>query len=76
MTDKPTLILIKSSPFWLVMGILFSSSVSLPVITLIQFIPKESQYIVLRSQIFSITNLTLIVFYFFIIKSYFWFGIM
>ncbi|MEO6540632.1 MAG: hypothetical protein ABIN74_06575 [Ferruginibacter sp.] len=70
MKNEPTLILVKSSTFWIVIGIFFSSSIGVPVITLVQFIPKNPEYVNLRSQIFSIFNVSLIVLYLFIIKSY------
>lgn len=70
MKNEPRLILMKSSAFWIVIGILFSSSISYPVITLIQFIPKNQEYVNVRSQVFSICNMSLIVLYIFIIKSY------
>lgn len=70
MINKPTLILVKSSAFWIVMGIFFSSSISFPVNSLIPFIPKNQEYINLRFQIFSSNNMSLIVLYLFIIKSY------
>lgn len=70
MTNKPTLILLKSSAFWIVMGVFFYSCVSFPIKTLIIFIPKSQEYINLRSQIFSVLNMSLIVLYLFIIKSY------
>ena len=70
MKNEPTLILVRSSAFWIVIGILFSSCIGAPVITLVQFIPKNQEYINLRSQIFSIFNISLIILYLFIIKSY------
>ena len=70
MTTKPTLNLTRSSTFWLTMGIFYSSSISFPVNSLFTFIPKTDVYQDLRSQIFSITNITIIIFYLFIIKSY------
>lgn len=70
MGNKPTLILVKSSSFWIVLGILFSSCIGLPVSTLIPFIPKNQEYFNLSSQIFSLFNISLIILYLFIIKSY------
>jgi len=70
MNNKPTLILVRSAAFWIVMGIFFYSCISVPVNSLIPFIPKNPEYIILRSQIFSIYNVSLIVLYIFIIKSY------
>ncbi len=70
MANNPTLVLIKSSAFWITMGIFFYSSVSFPINTLIKFVPRSPEYINLRSQIFSIWNMSLIVLYLLIIKSY------
>ena len=70
MSKKPTLNLLNSSSFWIVMGILYSSCIGIPVHALITFIPRNSEFINLRRHIFSITNMSLIVFYIFIIKSY------
>ena len=68
--NKPTLVLVKSSAFWLVMGIFFSSGIGFPISSLIPFISKSQQYSNLRFQIFSIYNMSLIIMYLFIIKSY------
>ncbi len=70
MKNRPTLILIKSSVFWIVMGIFYFSTISFPINSLIPFIAKNHEYRNLRSQIFSISNISLIVLYLFIIKSY------
>ena len=70
MNNKPTLVLVKSSAFWLVMGIFFSSCIGFPVSALIPFISRSDQYLNLRLQIFSIYNMSLIIMYLFIIKSY------
>ena len=70
MNNKPTLILVKSSAFWIVIGILYFCCIGFPVYSLIAFIPRNQEYLNLRSQIFSITNMSLIVLYLFIIKSY------
>ena len=70
MNTKPTVVLVKSSAFWLVMGIFFSSCIGFPVSALIPFISKSDQYSNLRFQIFSIQNMSLIIMYLFIIKSY------
>lgn len=70
MNNKPTVVLVKSSAFWLVMGIFFSSCIGFPVSALIPFISKSDQYSNLRFQIFSIQNMSLIIMYLFIIKSY------
>ena len=70
MNNKPTVILVKSSSFWLVMGIFFSACIGFPVSSLIPFVSKASEYSNLRFQIFSIYNMSLIVMYLFIIKSY------
>jgi hypothetical protein len=70
MNNKPTVVLVKSSAFWLVMGIFFSSCIGFPVSALIPFISRSDQYSNLRFQIFSIQNMSLIIMYLFIIKSY------
>ena len=70
MKSEPRLILARSSAFWIVIGILFCSGIGFPVITLIQFIPKTQEYINIRSQVFSICNVGIIVLYIFIIKGY------
>lgn len=70
MNNKPTLVLVKSSAFWLVMGIFFSSCIGFPVSSLIPFISKNQEYADLRFQIFSIQNMSNIIMYIFIIKSY------
>lgn len=70
MYNKPTLILVKSSVFWIVIGIFYSSCISLPINSLIPFIKKSNEYSNLRGQIFSITNMSVIILYLFIIKSY------
>jgi len=70
MNNRPELVLIQSPAFWLVMGIFFSSCIGFPVSALIPFISKSDQYSNLRFQIFSIYNMSLIIMYLFIIKSY------
>jgi hypothetical protein len=70
MNNKPTLVLVQSSAFWLVMGILFSSCIGFPVSSLMPFISKNENYANMRFQIFSIQNMSLIIMYLFIIKSY------
>lgn len=70
MNNKPTLIIAKSSAFWIVMGIFYSSCIGFPVNSLIPFIPKDQEFINIRLQIFSIANISLIVLYLFIVKSY------
>lgn len=70
MTNKPTLIIIRSSIFWIVMGIFYSSCICLPVNSLIPYITKNDKYINFSYQIFSIGNISLIVLYLLIIKSY------
>jgi hypothetical protein len=70
MNNKPTLILVKSSVFWIVIGIFFSSSISFPINSLIPFIVKEQEYRNFRSYIFSISNMSVIVMYLLFIKSY------
>ncbi len=70
MINKPTLILANSSSFWIVMGIFFTSCIGIPLNSLIPFFPKNDTYINLHFQIYSIVNISLIVLYLFIIKSY------
>lgn len=70
MNNKPTVVLAKSSSFWLVMGIFISSSIGFPVSAMIPYISKSDYYYDLRLQIFSIYNISLIILYLFIIKSY------
>ena len=67
---KPTLILIKSSAFGIVTGMFFSFSVSFPIYALNPFIKVYPEYQNIRLQVFSISNIALIVMYLFIIKSY------
>ena len=70
MNNKPTLKIVKSSAFWIVMGIFYSCCISFPVNLLMPFISKSNEYQNLRLQIFSISNMSLLVLYIFIIKSY------
>jgi len=70
MNTKPTLTLTNSSAFWLTIGIFYSAGISFPVNSLFIFIPKNPEYQDLRSQIFSIANMAIIIFHLFIIKSY------
>jgi hypothetical protein len=70
LNNKPKLILTKSSSFWIVTGIFFSYCVSFPVYSLVPFIVKSTEYKNTRSQLFSISNMSLIVMYLFFIKSY------
>ena len=70
LSTKPTLILIKSSAFWIVTGIFFVCSISFPIYSLQPFIANNQEYKSGSPQIFAISNMALIVMYFFIIKSY------
>ena len=70
MSNNPTLILLKSTTFCIFIGILYCSCISLPIFSLISFITRDEEYKYLRSQIFSIANMSIIVLYLFIIKSY------
>lgn len=70
LANRPNLILVKSPAFWIATGAFFHSCVSFPVFLLVPFVPKNEEYGILRSQIFSISNMSLIVFYLLIIKSY------
>jgi hypothetical protein len=68
--NKPALILIQSSAFWIVTGVFFSFCVSLPIYGLTPFMVRYPEYTNLRFQLFSISNMALIIMYLFIIKSY------
>lgn len=68
--NKPTLILLKSSAFWIVTGIFFYYSVSFPIYSLQPFLGKYSEYQNIKVQIFSISNMALTVMYLLFIKSY------
>lgn len=70
MGTKRRLILAQSSTFWLVMGFFFASCIGFPVSCLIPFISRTPEYANLHFQIFSIYNMSLIIMYLFIIKSY------
>jgi hypothetical protein len=70
LNNKPTIILVRSPAFWLVMGFLFSSCIGFPVSSLIPFVSKSQEYTDLRFQIFSIHNMSLVIMYLFFIKSY------
>ncbi len=70
LSNKPMVILAKSSVFWIVTGVLISCCFAFPVNSLISFIPRNGQYADISGQIFSISNIALIVLYLFIIKSY------
>ncbi len=70
LNTKPTLILIKSSAFWIVTGIFFVCCISFPIYSLQPFIASNHEYKIVIRKIFSISNMALIVLYFFIIKSY------
>ncbi len=70
LNNKPTLILIHSSTFWIVTGIFFFSCVSFPIYSLYPILPKDHAFRNLSSEIFSLANLSVIVLYLFIIKSY------
>ncbi|WP_460560179.1 hypothetical protein [Ferruginibacter profundus] len=68
--SNPTLILIKSSSFWIVLGVFFASCINFPIYSLLPFIKENKDYKNLGFQIFAISNTALIVMYLFIIKSY------
>jgi hypothetical protein len=55
--------------FWIVAGIFFHSCISFPIYTLYRFIPFD-KYVNLKFAIFSLSNISLIILYLFIIKSY------
>ncbi len=66
--NKPTLQILESSNFWVAIGIFFYSCVSFPIYSLNPTISKK--YAEFNEQIFSISNFSLIVMYFFFIKSF------
>lgn len=68
--SKPTIILLKSSSFWIVTGVFFSFSVNLPIYSINPFLRNFSGFENIGFQLFSISNMTLIVFYILIIKGY------
>ena len=70
MKNTPAISITKSTTFWIVMGILYSSCIGFPVNFLVMLIPVDQQYLDLHYQIFSISNMSLIVLYLLIIKSY------
>lgn len=70
LNDRPLIKLTKSSEFWIVTGIGFFSCVSLPILSFFPFLPKHQAYKNINSQIFSISNMSLIIGYLMIIKSY------
>lgn len=70
LSKNSTIILTKSVGFWITLGVFFSSCISIPVVTLVKFIPKDHLYFDIRMQIFSINNIARIILYIFIIKSY------
>ncbi len=67
---RPTAILSKSPAFWIIIGIFFNCCVSFPIYSLIPFLVKYTEFRNIKLQIFAISNMSLIVMYFFIIKSY------
>lgn len=70
LTSKPTLLLIRSSSFWIVTGLFFSYSVNLPIYSITPILREYNEYKDVSYQIFSISNMALIVLYFLIIKGY------
>jgi hypothetical protein len=70
MNSKPTVILLKSSTFWIVTGIFFSCSINFPIYSISPFLVKYPGYTNVRFQIFAISNITLIILYLLIFKSY------
>lgn len=67
---KPIQKLTKTSEFWIVVGIFFWSCVSFPIYSLYPFIKANPKYINISLQIFSLSNIALIVMYTFFIKSF------
>ncbi len=70
MSNKPTVILKWSPSFWMVMGSFFSSCITIPILSLIPFLPKESEYSDIRNLLFAFNNISFATQYLLIIKSY------
>ncbi len=70
MSNKPTVILKWSPSFWMVMGSFFSSCITIPILSLIPFLPKESEYSDIRNLLFAFNNISFVTQYLLIIKSY------
>ena len=62
--------LTQSFVFWVVIGVFFWSCVSFPIYSLYPFIKSIPKYKNISMEIFSISNMALIVMYFFFIKSF------
>jgi hypothetical protein len=66
---RPSVNIAQNSEFWIVVGIFFHCCISFPIYSLYKFIPFQSHKD-LRFAIFSISNISLIILYIFISKSY------
>lgn len=69
-SNNPTVILRKSSSFWVVLGIFFSACITIPILSLVPFIPKQEEYHNIRNLIFSFCNISAIIQYLLIIKAF------
>jgi len=65
----PSVSLSHNPPFWIVVGFFLHSCISFPIYSLHRFIPFQTQRD-LRFAVFSLSNISLIILYVFIIKSY------
>lgn len=69
LSAKPNLYIGHNAAFWIVVGFFFQCCMSFPIYSLYKFIPFQSQKD-LRFAIFSLSNISLIILYIFISKSY------
>jgi len=69
LNSVPYISLSYNPPFWIVVGLFLHSCISFPIYSLHRFIPFQTQKD-LRLAIFSLSNISLIILYVFIIKSY------
>lgn len=70
LTNKPTQNLFKTANFWVIIGIFFHACVSFPIYALLPTIISSIHTKVYNEQIFSLSNMSLIVMYLFFIKSF------
>jgi len=69
LSGPPSTYIAHNAEFWIVVGIFFHCCISFPIYSLYKFIPFQSHKD-LRFAIFSISNISLIILYVFISKSY------
>jgi hypothetical protein len=69
LSGRPNTYISHNAEFWIVVGIFFHCCISFPIYSLYKFIPFQSHKD-LRFAIFSISNISLIILYVFICKSY------